>query len=255
MGGVALDEIASLRIAKVAGEVDPPEEAAVSADGTLVRQNTSTTCGPTSLIALAVQSAPFLAYWLVTGSLLLGHVPPYLAGLNLAETPGGTRAKQVAHRITHLENSVKNRVNDLPGTWMPVYPGAIGSSPAGVARDATPSGTPSSVDWTANSSLSTALEALQGTGVRVADVTASLTAAAEAVTTGAPVLLLVGRDSYPQHYVLLTGYHDGRFTVDEPGSGTTGTVTVATLASDNDVPIPILGTYWQVYAVLSPGQP
>ncbi len=255
MGGVALNEIASLRIAKVAGEVDPPEAAAVSVGGALFTQNTTTTCGPTSLIALAVQSDPFIAYWLATGSLLLGHVPPYLAGLNLAESPGGTRDKQVANRITHLENAVKNRVNDLPGTWIPVYPGVVGSSPAGVARDATLSGVPYSVDWTADSSLSAALEALQWTGVGVADVATSLTAAAQAVNTGTPVLLLVGKDSYPQHYVLLTGYHDGRFAVYEPGSGTTGTVTAATLASDNDVPIPILGNYWQVYAVLSPGRP
>ncbi|GHS85944.1 hypothetical protein AGMMS50218_04740 [Actinomycetota bacterium] len=255
MDGVALNEIASLRIAKVAEEVRPPGEAAVSAGRQLVEQYSDTTCGPTSLIALAVQSDPFIAYWLATGALLHGHVPAYLAGLNLAGVPKGARDTQVASRIAHLENAVKNRVNDLPGTWVPVYPGVFGSSPGGVARDATLTGVPYAVDWTADNSLSTAIKGLRWTGAGVVDVATSLDAAARAVNTGAPVLLLVGKDAYPQHYVLLTGYHDGEFTVYEPGRGTTGTVTAAALASDAVKPIPILGNYWQVYAVLVPSRP
>ena len=207
-----------------------------TAGGADFDQFNNKTCGSTSLLALAAQSDPFLAYWLATGKFLDGHVPAYLAGLDL----DGTSAMSAEDRIAFAEQAVQDRANDNP-LFGPDWPRVAGTAPGGAARDAGLTGTDYYLDWT------TLL--FQGE-----DRQTALTAAAIAANSGTPVPLLVGPDddTFPQHYVLIVGYHDGEYQIYEPSSGQVHDVPEDVMINGSDSAVSGFGNWNQIYGVVLP---
>lgn len=203
-------------------------------NGETFDQYNNKTCGSTTLITLAAQSDPFLAYWLRTGELLDGHVPAYLSGID--PSGGGATTED---RMTYLQQEVQDRANDLPGVLD--YPNIAGTAPGGAGRDAGLSGTDYRVDWT------NLLGGDSGRGE-------ALTAAAEAANDGTPVPLLVGDNdnTIPQHYVLIIGFHDGEYEIYDPSTGETNQVTEDIMLNGSDEQVEGFAYWKQVYAVVNP---
>lgn len=203
-------------------------------NGETFDQYNNKTCGSTTLITLAAQSDPFLAYWLRTGELLDGHVPAYLSGID--PTGGGTTTED---RMTYLQQEVQDRANDLPGVID--YPNVAGTAPGGATDDAGLSGTDYQIDWT------NLLGGDSGRGE-------ALTTAAEAANDGTPVPLLVGdnNNTIPQHYVLIIGFHDGAYEIYDPSTGETNSVSEDIMLNGSDRPVEGFANWKQVYAVVNP---
>jgi len=207
------------------------------AGGSHFAQLNTVTCGSTTLIALAAQSDPFLAYWLATGLTLDGHVPPYLSGIDIDDAS----SMSAAERIIFLEEAVQARANVNPlfpgGSWFTNW----GTDPVGAEVDASRTGTDYNIDWNKLALLDE-------------DNQAALTAAAEAANSGTPVPLLVGPSDglIPQHYVLIVGYHDGIYEIYEPGKGEVFEVPESTMINGSDSAVPGFGNWTQIYGVMNP---
>ena len=207
------------------------------AGGSHFAQLNTVTCGSTTLIALAAQSDPFLAYWLATGLTLDGHVPPYLSGIDIDDAS----SMSAAERIIFLEEAVQARANVNPlfpgGSWFTDW----GTDPVGAEVDASRTGTDYNIDWNKLALLDE-------------DNQAALTAAAEAANSGTPVPLLVGPSDglIPQHYVLIVGYHDGIYEIYEPGKGEVFEVPESTMINGSDSAVPGFGNWTQIYGVMNP---
>jgi hypothetical protein len=187
----------------------------------------STVCGSTTLIALAAQSDPFLAYWLQTGELLAGHKPAYIdGGIDLSKA-GDT----AADRIDFLQHQVQNSANPA---W---YNHRIGTYPWGANTEANRTGVEYQLNWSGNESKNTEL----------------VTAAAESANHGTPIPILVGSMDglLPNHYVLITGYHDDAFTVYDPGSGKSSSVSYDVMLHGSDDSQAGFGGWNKVYAMLN----
>lgn len=205
-------------------------------NGETFDQYNNKTCGSTTLITLAAQSDPFLAYWLQTGEFLDGHVPDYLRGLDLADAAG----LDTEDRMTFLQQAVQDRANDLfPG---PIdYPNVAGTAPGGAVAESDRTGTDYHIDWT------NALGGDSGRG-------AALTEAAAAANDGTPVPLLVGPsdNTIPQHYVLIIGFHDGDYEIYDPSTGETNSVEEDIMLNGSDEPVTGFANWNQIYAVVNP---
>lgn len=208
-----------------------------SAGGSHFAQLNTVTCGSTTLIALAAQSDPFLAYWLATGLTLEGHIPPYLSGIDVEDAS----SMSAAERIIFLEEAVQARANVNPlfpgGSWFTDW----GTDPVGAEVDASRTGTDYNIDWNKLALLDE-------------DNQAALTAAAEAANSGTPVPLLVDPSDglIPQHYVLIVGYHDGVYEIYDPGQGEVFEVAESTMINGSDSAVEGFGNWRQIYGVMNP---
>ncbi|WP_460446295.1 serine/threonine-protein kinase, partial [Angustibacter aerolatus] len=165
-------------------------------------QTDQTTCGSTSLLALAAQSDPLLSLWLLTGDRPPGWTPPYLQGL----PPDAWDLPDADDRLTAAQQGIHDATS--AGGW----PQALGTTP-----------------WDA-ASVADDMRGTTGTGYQAVllddqsrtQLSDLLTRAADAANAGTPVPLYAGgdgADGIPRHVVLITGYRDGTYEIFEPSSG------------------------------------
>jgi hypothetical protein len=208
-------------------------------NGTAIDQTDATTCGSTSLVVLMAQGDPLLALWLRTGQRPPGYNPPWLSHLSAQDWA----AADYDTRLTLVEEAMKRATNEgqaLPGGSRYDWPEKFGTPPWGAAH------------------VLDGNQAVTGSGyesVMLDDqdpqlMRDTLTRAAAAANAGQPVPLYVGGDSsdgmdstIPRHFVLITGYHRGVYTIYEPSSGATYSVPEADLMDGGGSGSPAFGNW------------
>ncbi|GMA85938.1 hypothetical protein GCM10025868_11880 [Angustibacter aerolatus] len=165
-------------------------------------QTDQTTCGSTSLLALAAQSDPLLSLWLLTGDRPPGWTPPYLQGL----PPDAWDLPDADDRLTAAQQGIHDATS--AGGW----PQALGTTP-----------------WDA-ASVADDMRGTTGTGYQAVLLDdQSRTQPVRPAHPGrrrrerrhprAAVRGGDGADGIPRHVVLITGYRDGTYEIFEPSSG------------------------------------
>lgn len=228
-----LHELATLRIGGLGVAGSEGDRTSLRIDGQLLAQLDGTTCGSSSLLLLAAQYDPFLAYWLATGETIDGHVPSFLEGLDLDEIS----ADAIDDRLLAAQLAIRDRANGWtwPGSWW-------GTAPWGLNDEA---------------EVASGLEhGTSGGSLHFSNPASDVDAIIEAVNTGSPVILLsgpeVGTVDVPRHYVVVVGHHDGVFQVYEPGSGAVHEVSEADLRDPSGNGVPALGNWPYIYGAVVP---
>lgn len=200
-----------------------------------LRQCDGRSCGSAALLVLAAARDPALAAWLGTGRREDGWRSPLLDRL----PEDAWRSSGVAERAAAAQHAVLRRTNRL-------WPRALGTPPWGAAR-----------------TLSMVTGRSWGWWLVDPNDAADLASAVEAVrrhaSAGQPVPVYVGgyrsrglSRTVPRHVVLVLGARNGRLQVFEPASGAMHDLAPADLLRHPRPPLPALGGWSTVHAVVLP---